>query len=644
MKDIPKEGKITLCQWNINGINAILNKGALQIYMDEMKPQIVCLNEVKTSHERLNETGLHMKLPTNYEQYWNCSTIKKGIAGTGLLTQIKPEKVLFGIGIEKHDVQGRVLTAEFKHFVLINTYTPNAGMFFERIDYRVDEWDVDFRDYLDHVRDTYKKPIILTGDFNEAFCAYDIFERPQKKLKHPLQGFHPKEYDSMKLLFDRGYIDSFRHLYPTTRELTNFSYRSKNPRERNHGCRLDYFIVSKDHFDMVIDSKIHKRFLGSDHVPIELEIDAAKLRKISKVKVKQEKFKEPSLSKIQKLNNQEVLSGGKRREKKELSKKKLKNLDLEQTKKLNVKENLLDLAVKVFNIKEQSKFSGLAEFQGILELQKSLKIWAWNINGLRSITRKRALSQFIESADPLILCLSEIKIDQQALNKSGEDFQLPTNYEQYWNCSITKKGYAGTGLLTRIKPLKVSFGMGIEKHDEHGRIITAEYEHFVIVNAYFPNGGFQFEKIDYRRDEWDLDFNSFLDYIRDSTNKPVILAGDLNIGRDQYDLYEGSTLLNRIPKYLLKQENSLTRLLNKGYIDSFRELYPYKRDFTIYSSLVPNSRQLNKGKRTDYFIVTKDHFDMVIDNKMHKQYEGSDHVPIELEIDTKKLLAYQNIK
>ena len=214
-------------------------------------------------------------MPTNYDQYWSGSKIRKGYAGTGLLTKIKPQRVTFGMGIEKHDEHGRIITAEFEKFVLVNTYFPNSGMKFEYVEYRTAEWDPDFNDYLDYVRDTIKKPVILTGDLNIGFNELDIFERKWKK--HPLEGYHPLEYDSLPNLLNRGYIDTFRSLYPEKREFSNFSYRAKNPRERNRGIRVDYFIISRNHIDLVKDSSIYKKFLGSDHVPISIQLDCSKL-------------------------------------------------------------------------------------------------------------------------------------------------------------------------------------------------------------------------------------------------------------------------------------------------------------------------------------------------------------------------------
>eukprot|EP00347_Sterkiella_histriomuscorum_P021087 403335307 len=285
--DIPKKGHMSIWQWNINGLQAVVRKNALQDFLKNYQPLILCINELKTDFDKINQLQIHKQLPKNYEQYWNCCSTKKGYAGTGLLTKIKPLKVTFGLGIEKHDTEGRIMTAEYDHFIVVNSYFPNTGFNFERIDYRIDEWDEDVHDYIDHLRDTSKKPVILAGDLNIGNTELDIYHRPW--ARNFRQGQHPKEYDSLQRLLDRGYIDAYRHLYPNIRGYSYWSSQRK-AKEKDNGCRCDYFILNKEHFEMVIDSRMHRDVEGSDHVPIELEIDIQKLRGYSKsMKLKSKK-------------------------------------------------------------------------------------------------------------------------------------------------------------------------------------------------------------------------------------------------------------------------------------------------------------------------------------------------------------------
>eukprot|EP00347_Sterkiella_histriomuscorum_P000908 403374064 len=284
-----KSDQLNIWVWNINGLQAVINKGMLDVFLQGEDPDIVCFNEIKTDPEKIKSASFHTKIPKDYEQYWNCSKSKKGYSGTGLITKIKPIKVTFDIGIEEHDQEGRVITAEFSKFVLVAVYVPNSGDDLRRLSYRTQEWDKAFFDYLDRTRIETNKPLILTGDLNVARNELDVFDT---KGKDKVACYTPEERKSFESFINRGYIDTFRHLYPDKREYTYFSARFNN-KVTNKGWRIDYFVVHQDDINMVTDVTIHKDYNGSDHVPVCLHLDLSKIKKeeeevkgVSKVKSK----------------------------------------------------------------------------------------------------------------------------------------------------------------------------------------------------------------------------------------------------------------------------------------------------------------------------------------------------------------------
>eukprot|EP00347_Sterkiella_histriomuscorum_P023065 403336088 len=269
-----KSDQLNIWVWNINGLQAVINKGMLDVFLQGEDPDIVCFNEIKTDPEKIKSASFHTKIPKDYEQYWNCSKSKKGYSGTGLITKIKPIKVTFDIGIEEHDQEGRVITAEFSKFVLVAVYVPNSGDDLRRLSYRTQEWDKAFFDYLDRTRIETNKPLILTGDLNVARNELDVFDT---KGKDKVACYTPEERKSFESFINRGYIDTFRHLYPDKREYTYFSARFNN-KVTNKGWRIDYFVVHQDDINMVTDVTIHKDYNGSDHVPVCLHLDLSKIK------------------------------------------------------------------------------------------------------------------------------------------------------------------------------------------------------------------------------------------------------------------------------------------------------------------------------------------------------------------------------
>lgn len=248
-----------LVSWNVNGLRAAVTKGFMDSF-NELDADIFCLQETKLQPEQIQ-----MELP-GYEQFWN-SAVKKGYSGTAVFTRIKPLSVTNGIGIEEHDQEGRVITAEYDTFYLVCCYTPNSQRELARLEYRM-TWEDAFRNYL--LALDKKKPVILCGDLNVAHNEIDL-KNPKTNRKNA--GFSDEERGKMTELLDAGFTDTFRYLYPDViDEYSWWSYMGK-ARERNVGWRIDYFITSKRLDSQIKEAKIHQQVFGSDHCPVELEIE-----------------------------------------------------------------------------------------------------------------------------------------------------------------------------------------------------------------------------------------------------------------------------------------------------------------------------------------------------------------------------------
>lgn len=248
-----------LISWNVNGLRAAVTKGFMESF-NELDADIFCLQETKLQPDQIS-----LELP-GYEQYWN-SAVKKGYSGTAVFTRIKPLSVTNGIGIEEHDQEGRVITAEYDNFYLVCCYTPNSQRELARLEYRM-TWEDAFRNYLLELDK--KKPVILCGDLNVAHQEIDL-KNPKTNRKNA--GFSDEERAKMTELLAAGFTDTFRHLYPDAiEEYSWWSYMGK-ARERNTGWRIDYFITSKRLDDKIQEAKIHQQIFGSDHCPVELDID-----------------------------------------------------------------------------------------------------------------------------------------------------------------------------------------------------------------------------------------------------------------------------------------------------------------------------------------------------------------------------------
>lgn len=244
--------------WNVNGLRACVQKGFLDFF-HEIDADFFCLQETK-----LQEGQIELDLP-GYYQYWNYAQ-KKGYSGTAIFAKQEPLSVSYGIGMEEHDTEGRVITLEYDNFYLVTCYTPNSQNELARLDYRM-TWEDDFLAYLKSL--DAKKPVILCGDLNVAHQEIDL-KNPKTNRKNA--GFTDEERAKMTQLLSSGFTDTFRHFYPDTEQIYSWwSYRFK-AREKNAGWRIDYFITSDSMKDKLVDAKIHTDILGSDHCPVELTI------------------------------------------------------------------------------------------------------------------------------------------------------------------------------------------------------------------------------------------------------------------------------------------------------------------------------------------------------------------------------------
>lgn len=247
-----------LISWNVNGIRACLNKG-FKDFFEKQKADIFCIQETKCQD---GQVELEFE---GYSSYWN-SAEKKGYSGTAIFTKEEPINVKYGIGIEEHDKEGRVITLEFKNFYMVNIYTPNSKRELERLDYRC-IWEDEIRKYLLDLNKT--KPVIMCGDLNVAHKEIDL---KNPKTNHNNAGFTDEEREKMTQLLEAGFTDSFRYLYPDMENQYSWWSYMGHAREKNVGWRIDYFIVSNDIRKNIKEAYIYPEIMGSDHCPVGLSI------------------------------------------------------------------------------------------------------------------------------------------------------------------------------------------------------------------------------------------------------------------------------------------------------------------------------------------------------------------------------------
>ena len=249
---------IRLVSWNVNGLRACVGKGFEEIFK-QLDADFFCLQETKMQAGQLDLQF------DGYQSYWNYAE-KKGYSGTAIYTRHTPLSVSYGIGVDEHDHEGRVITLEMADFYLVTVYTPNSQDGLRRLDYRV-QWERDFQAYL-HQLDQ-NKPVIVCGDMNVAHQEIDL---KNPKTNHNNAGFTDEERQCMTSLLDNGFVDTFRHLHPEEVTYSWWSYRF-HAREKNTGWRIDYFLVSDRLKSRLAEAKIHTQIMGSDHCPVELDVE-----------------------------------------------------------------------------------------------------------------------------------------------------------------------------------------------------------------------------------------------------------------------------------------------------------------------------------------------------------------------------------
>lgn len=247
-----------------------------------------------------------------------------------------------------------------------------------------------------------------------------------------------------------------------------------------------------------------------------------------------------------------------------------------------------------------------------------MKLISWNVNGIRACLSK-GFEEFFNKVDADIFCIQETKCQEGQVELEFE------GYQSYWN-SAEKKGYSGTAVFTKKAPLKVSYGIGIEEHDKEGRVITLEFEKFYLVNIYTPNSKRELERLDYRQ-IWEDEIRKYL--LNLNKVKPVIMCGDLNVAHKEIDLKNPKTN-RRNAGFTDEERNKMTELLNSGFIDTYRYIYPDKIDSYTWWSYMGKAREKNVGWRIDYFIVSEDIKNKIQEAIIYPEVYGSDHCPVGL--------------
>ena len=296
-------------------------------------------------------------------------------------------------------------------------------------------------------------------------------------------------------------------------------------------------------------------------------------------------------------------------------------------KKKNIKAKA-QLTLECFGIKSNIENPALKEYPKIPnDINKKLKIVHWNVNGLRPLLRKKELDNLISEEDPDFICFNETKIDYDVIEKLNLNNLYNKTYKSFWNCPTEKKGYSGTGILTKYEPISVQYGINIDKHDQEGRVLTLEFEKFYIISCYTPNSGENLKRLDYRVEEWDKDF---FEYINDlKSKKDIILAGDLNVAKDDIDIYEVNGH-EKVAGFTKEERESFNKFLDMGYIDTFRKIHQDEQIFSFFSKR-GNLKEQNKGWRLDYFIINGNSRFIQIEESFtlnKDKYDSSDHIPI----------------
>ncbi len=253
-----------------------------------------------------------------------------------------------------------------------------------------------------------------------------------------------------------------------------------------------------------------------------------------------------------------------------------------------------------------------------------MKIISWNVNGIRAVAKKDFFKDF-EAMNPDILCLQETKAQDDQV---AETLASVTGFHIYSNSAV-KKGYSGTAVLSKTKPIGVMSDIGIASHDTEGRVLTLEYDDFFLVNVYVPNSGSALKRLDYRQ-EWD---KSFFDYLKNLENsKPVVACGDFNVAHKPIDLARPKPNYNKSAGFMQEEIDGMDHFIAEGFVDSFRHFYPDRTDVYSWWSYRAGARSKNIGWRIDYFLVSKDFVPSLKKADIHNEILGSDHCPVSIEL------------
>ncbi len=250
-----------------------------------------------------------------------------------------------------------------------------------------------------------------------------------------------------------------------------------------------------------------------------------------------------------------------------------------------------------------------------------MKLISWNVNGIRAILKKKDFHEFMKNEKPDILCLQETKAEVHQVDHDFDGYP-----HRYWN-SAKKKGYSGTAIISKIKPLSIFHGIDMKEHDDEGRVITAEFPNFYLVNVYTPNAQEELKRLKYKQ-RWDADF---LKYIRKlEKKKPVIVCGDLNVAHEEIDIARPKNNMNNAG-FTIEERTDFTNIMNAGFVDTFRALHPNEVKYSWWTYRF-SARKKNVGWRIDYFIVSKSLINKIKSAFILNEYEGSDHCPVGIEL------------
>lgn len=254
-----------------------------------------------------------------------------------------------------------------------------------------------------------------------------------------------------------------------------------------------------------------------------------------------------------------------------------------------------------------------------------LNLVCWNVNGIRAIVKKDFLKD-LKAMNPDMLCLQETKA---SVEEAKSVFELMPDYKGFVNASKARKGYSGTAILSKEEPINVTYDIGIEEHDQEGRVVAAEYPTFFLVTVYTPNAGEGLKRLDYR-EAWDVAFREYLVTLQ--RRKPVIVCGDLNVAHQAIDIARPKENYNKSAGYTQREIDGIQKLIDEGFTDTFRHLHPEEIKYSYWNNMF-NSRARNVGWRIDYFMVSKSLLPKVTSASIYNEYLGSDHCPVALNVE-----------